>query len=111
VASPLLPERIQLWDNHISALLALAVDGQIHKAAIKLLAPTYSHQEAEAVWAVWAPHLSPSPNHPLAVGKLLRDAIVHILHTPCPKVKFAREDASKLVDDTANSRRSSPRHS
>ena len=42
VASPLFPEPSQLRVDHISALMALAVDGPIHKAAIKLLAPAYS---------------------------------------------------------------------
>ncbi len=42
VASPLLPDSNQLKVDHISALLALAVDGPVHKAAIKLLAPAYS---------------------------------------------------------------------
>jgi len=41
--------------------LALAVDGPIHKAAIKLLAQAYPHQEAESVWDAWAPHLSSPP--------------------------------------------------
>jgi len=42
VASLLIPEPNQLRVDPISALLALAVDGPIHKAAIKLLAPAYS---------------------------------------------------------------------
>ena len=46
VASPLLPEPNQLKVDHILALLALAVDGTVHKAAIKLLAPACSLQEA-----------------------------------------------------------------
>ncbi len=40
--SPPLPEPNQLEVDHISALLALAVDGHVHKAAIKLIAPAYS---------------------------------------------------------------------
>jgi hypothetical protein len=46
VASPLLREPTQLKVDHIATLLALAVDGPVQKAAIKLLALAYSHQEA-----------------------------------------------------------------
>ena len=46
VASPLLPEPTKLGLNHITTLWALAVDGPVHKAVIKLLAPAYSLQEA-----------------------------------------------------------------
>jgi hypothetical protein len=42
VASPLLLESNQLRLDHITSLQALAVDGHVHKAAIKLLAPAYS---------------------------------------------------------------------
>jgi hypothetical protein len=49
VASPLLPEPNQLRVGHISTLLALVVDGSVHNAAIKLLAPAYSQQEAKAI--------------------------------------------------------------
>jgi hypothetical protein len=42
VVSFLLPEPNQLRVDHISALLALAVDGLVHKTAIILLAPAYS---------------------------------------------------------------------
>ena len=62
--------------DHIIALLALAVDGHVHKAAVKLLASAYSQQEAEAVLFAWAPNLGPFPNDPLARGMLLRDTII-----------------------------------
>jgi hypothetical protein len=48
VASPLLPEPNQLKIYHIATLMALAVEGPVQKAAIKLLAPAYSQQEAKA---------------------------------------------------------------
>jgi hypothetical protein len=101
VASPLLPEPSQLRADHITALLALAVDGLVHKAAIKLLALAYSQLEAKAVWTAWAPHLSPPRDHPLARGTLLRDTIIQSLCTPYPTTKLARGAASKLVDDIA----------
>ena len=82
VASPLLPEPTKLGLNLITTLLALAVDGPVHKAVIKLLAPAYSQQEAEAIWTAWAPHLTPPPGHPLAGGTLLRDTIVQSMCTP-----------------------------
>jgi hypothetical protein len=59
----------------ISAIVTLAVDGPAQKEAIKLLAPEYSQKTPEIVWAAWAPHLSLPPEHPLATGKLLRDAV------------------------------------
>jgi len=83
VASTLLPEPNQLIRvDHISALLSLAVDEPILKAAIKLLAPANSQEEAEYAWATWAPHLSPTPDHPLAAGKLLRGAVMQTMRTP-----------------------------
>ena len=87
--------------DHISALLALAVDGPIDKAVITFLDPAYSQQEAETVWAAWAPHLSTKPDHPLAARTLLRDAVLQILRTPYPSAKLARDAAIKLVDDIA----------
>ena len=101
VASPLLPEPTQLKVDHIAALLALAVYGPIRKAAIKLLAPTYSQQKAEAIWTAWAPHLAPPRDHPLAGGSLLRDTILHALCTPYPTAKQAREVATVLVNALA----------
>jgi hypothetical protein len=49
VTSPLLPEPNQLKVAHISALLALVVDGPAQKAAIKLLAPEYCQKAEERV--------------------------------------------------------------
>jgi hypothetical protein len=42
VASPLLLEPNKLKIGHIAALLRLAMEGPVQKAAIKLLAPAYS---------------------------------------------------------------------
>jgi hypothetical protein len=50
MASPFLLEPNQLRVDHITALLALAVGGPVHKAAIKLLAPAYPQLEAKAIW-------------------------------------------------------------
>ena len=49
VGSPLLHEPNQLKVDHNVNLLALAVNGPVQKAAIKLLAPSYSQQAAEAI--------------------------------------------------------------
>ena len=87
--------------DHITALLARVADGPVHKAAIKLLAPAYSQQEAEAVWTAWAPHLGPPPDHPLARGTLIQDTIIQSLCTPYPTAELAREAANKLVNDIA----------
>ncbi len=46
VASPLLSEPNHLRLDHITTLMALAVGGLVHKAAIKLLAPAYLLREA-----------------------------------------------------------------
>jgi hypothetical protein len=48
MGSPILSEPDQLRVDHISALLALAVDGPIQKTAIQFLAPEYSQKAAEA---------------------------------------------------------------
>ena len=87
--------------DHIARVLSLAVDGPVHKAAIKLLTPAHYQQESEAIWTVWAPHLAPPPDHPLAGGTLLRDIILQALCTPYPTSKQAREAVGKLVDDIA----------
>ena len=49
VASPLLPKPNQLKVDHIATLLALAVDGPVHKTAINLLALADSQKEAKAI--------------------------------------------------------------
>jgi len=82
VASPLLHEPNQLRVDHITTLLVLAVDGPVHKAVVKLLAPAYPQQEAVAIWTTWAPHLAPPFGLPLAGGTLLRDTIVQSMCTP-----------------------------
>jgi len=87
VASPLHPEPNQLKVDHVATMLSLAGDGPVHKAAIKLLAPAYSQQEAEAIRTAWAPHLARPPDHPLAGGTLLRDIILQALCTPYPTTK------------------------
>jgi hypothetical protein len=51
LASPLLPDLDKLRVDHISALMALSVDGDTQKASIRLLAPKQSHTMAEKVWA------------------------------------------------------------
>jgi hypothetical protein len=101
MAFPLLLEPNQLRADHIIALMALAVDGHVHKAAIKLLAPAYSQQEAEAIWTAWAPHHAPSPGHPLAGGTLLLETIMQSLYTPYPTAKLARDAADRLLNDIA----------
>jgi len=87
MGSPLLPEPTRLKVGSIATLLALAVDGPVQKAAFKLIAPTYSQQEAEAIWFDWAPHFAPPPDHSLAGGTLLRDTILQVLCTPYPTTK------------------------
>ncbi len=47
--APLLLEPNQLKIDHIAPLVALAVERPVNKSAIKLLAPAFSHQEAEAI--------------------------------------------------------------
>ncbi len=51
VASPLLPEPNLIRVDHNATVLALAIDGSFHNEAVKLLAPAYSQQEAEAIWS------------------------------------------------------------
>jgi len=87
--------------DHIATVLSLAVDGPVHKAAIKFLALAYSQQEAEAIWMAWAPHLAPPTDHPLAGGTPLRDTILQALCTPYPTTKQEREATDKLVEDIA----------
>jgi non-ribosomal peptide synthetase component F len=51
LVSPLLPDLDKLLVDHISALMAVAVDGNTHKAAMWLLALEHSKAVAEKVWA------------------------------------------------------------
>ena len=48
-ASPLLPEPDKLRFDHISAHMAMTVDGDAQNAAIRLLAPRYSQTVPEKV--------------------------------------------------------------
>jgi hypothetical protein len=53
--------------------MALAVDGEIQKVVIKLIAPGHSREAAERIWAAWEPHISPLLGHPLATGTMAMD--------------------------------------
>ena len=81
--------------------MALAVEIPFQNAAFKLLAPTYSRQEAEAIWTSWAPHCAPPSDHPLASGTLLRDTVLIALCTPYPTAKQVRNAAATLVNALA----------
>jgi hypothetical protein len=82
LAFPLLSEPNQLRVDHITALLALAVDGNTQKATIKFLAPEHSQRVAEKVWAAWETHIFPPRGHPLATGRLAKDAVMATLRHP-----------------------------
>ena len=101
IGSPLLSEYAQLKMDTIATLLALAVEGPVQKAAFELVAPSYSQQEAEAIWTSWAPHFAPPSDHPLAGGTLLRDTILQAICTTYPSAKQTREVAAILVNDLA----------
>jgi hypothetical protein len=102
MVSPLLPEPNHLRVDYITTLLALAVDGPVHKAAIKLLALAYFQQEAAAIWLAWAPHLAPPLGHLLAKGTPLPETIMQSTCTPTLQPK---RRGRQLANSSTTSRR------
>jgi len=58
LAQPMLPEPKQLELHHISALLALLVDGEWGATVIRLVAMQVPKKKASAIWNAWRPYLS-----------------------------------------------------
>ena len=61
LAQPMIPEPKQLELNHISALLALLVEGELGEMVARLLAPQVPKKEAYAIWNAWKAYLSHPP--------------------------------------------------
>jgi hypothetical protein len=57
----MLPEPEQLKLHHISALLALLVEGEWGAAVTRLLAKTVPKKNTPTIWGAWKPYLSHPP--------------------------------------------------
>ena len=68
LAQPMLPEPAQLDLAHISALLALLVEGEWGATGGHLLAQQWPKKKAAAIWNAWRPYLSHP--HPTQRGKM-----------------------------------------
>jgi len=62
LAQPLLLEPNQLELNHVSALLALMVEGEWSATVVRLLARQSPKKKASAIWTAWKPYLA-HPHH------------------------------------------------
>ena len=77
-AAPLLPDPSQLRLDHISALLFFLLEGPSRSAAIILLTPGRSLEEAAVIWSAWEPCFRPPPpppTHHLSAENAARDSI------------------------------------
>jgi hypothetical protein len=101
IGSPLLPEPDRLRVDNIATLLSLSVEVPVQIATLRLLSPTYSQHEVEAIWTSWAPHFAPPNGHPLSGGTLLRDTILQALWTAFPTATHTKEAAATLVGAVA----------
>jgi len=72
--------------KHISALLALLMDGEWGAAVIRLIAKPMSRKQATEIWQAWAPYLShphSSPMGPIQVPEAtIKVLIAHYKHGP-----------------------------
>ena len=64
LALPMLPELDQLEMDHVSALLALLVDGEWGSTVVSLLAKQWPKKKTTTIWKAWEPYLSHPPAHP-----------------------------------------------
>ncbi len=78
--APVLPDPTYLRLDHITALLALLLEGPNRSAAIDLLYQSYAPEEANYTRSTWEPHILPPPTHPLYSGTPARDFVPAMLY-------------------------------
>ena len=85
-AQPLLPELADIDLKHISALIALLMDGEWGAVVIGLIANPMSRKKATEIWRAWEPYLAHPPSSPMRSLKVQKAAIkvliAHHKHGP-----------------------------
>ncbi len=76
--APILPDPTMLRVDHISALLALLLEGPYRSSSIDLLHKSCTPEESLHIWTAWEPHVRPPLSHPLAERTLARDRVMDI---------------------------------
>ena len=70
----------------------------MHEAAIKLLMPAQTPDQAAEIWAIWAPYFSPPPVHPLSGENAIYYVVIAAL-VPAYKSKAVGTNAAKFLLD------------
>jgi hypothetical protein len=65
--------------DHISALLALLLEGPYCSSSIDWLHKSYTPEESLHIWTAWEPQVRPPPSPILAEGTLARDRVMAML--------------------------------
>jgi hypothetical protein len=71
----MLPEHEQLELNHISALLALLVEGAWGETVTQLISEPMLRKKASTIWNTWRPYLSHPPFHPTGEAAVKEEMI------------------------------------
>jgi hypothetical protein len=79
LAAPLLSDPDKLRLDHISAPLALIIEGPFQVAAIALLTPGRTPEEANNIRSAGEPHIRPRPTHPLTTATPVRDTFLAVI--------------------------------
>ena len=51
----------------------------MQEAAVKLLMPAQTPEQAAKIWAIWGPYFFPPLGHPLAGENAIRDVVIAAL--------------------------------
>jgi hypothetical protein len=96
----MLLEPAQLDLEHISALLALLIEGEWGAAVVRLLAKQWPKKKAAAIWNAWRPYLSHPPSHPTGEDEVTTE-MLRILNTAYMFPPAALEVANGIRDYAA----------
>ena len=100
LALPMLPESDLLELDHVSALLALLVDGEWGSTVVNLLTKQWPKKKATTIWKAWEPYLSHPPAHPTGATKVMTK-MLRILNTAYTFPPAALEVATSIRDYAA----------
>jgi hypothetical protein len=62
--------------DHITYILELVLEGALHEAAVALLMPSETLDQATITWAAWEPYLFPPPG---SGENAIRDVVIATL--------------------------------
>ena len=75
LAQPMLPEPEPLELNHVSALLALLVEGAWGETITQVIAAPMLKKQASTIWNTWRPYLFHPPSHPTGEAAVKEEMI------------------------------------